>query len=117
MEDGQLEKALQRQNEIISAGCQPGAKLCNALVRESLRAGSMTKAVEVVHCAYPLPGHGFTAPQRAFGMSTKVLEDLVVLLNQGERAVCMVARSLVADLQRCSGVTLQDNVCGSPGDG
>ena len=63
-----------------------------------------------MHCAYPLPGHGFTAPQRAFSVDTKVLGDLAVRLNQGGCAEGEAARSLVADLKRCSGVTLQDNI-------
>merc|ERR1719502_1402628 len=110
MDNGQLDKALQLQNEVIKAGCQPDAKLYNALVRGCLRAGFMTKAVEVVRCAYQLPGHSFTAPQRSVGVDSKVLEELVVRLNQGGRADGEAARSLVADLKRCSGVTLQDNI-------
>merc|ERR1719213_1113001 len=110
MDNGQLEKALRLHDEVIKAGCQPDAKLYNALVRGCLRAGSMTKAVEVVRCAYQLPGHSFTAPQRAFGVDIKVLEEMVVRLNQGGRADGEAARSLVADLKRCSGVTLQDNI-------
>merc|ERR1719387_572487 len=110
MDNGQLEKALQLQNEAINSGCQPDAKLYNALVRGCLRSGFMTKAVEVVRCAYQLPGHGFTAPQRPVGVDMKVLEELVVRLNQGGRTDGEAARSLVADLKRCSGVTLQDNI-------
>jgi len=110
MDNGQLDKALQLQDDVIKAGCQPDAKLYNALVRGCLRAGFMTKAVEVVRCAYHLPGHSFMAPQRAIGVDTKVLEDLVVRLNQGGRADGEAARGLVADLKRCSGVTLQDNI-------
>merc|ERR1719473_653609 len=110
MDNGQLDKALQLQNEVIRGGCPPDAKLYNALVRGCLRAGFMTKAVEVVRCAYKLPGHTFTEPQRAVGVDTKVLEELVVRLNQGGRADGEAARSLVADLKRCSGVTLQDNI-------
>merc|ERR1719390_13807 len=110
MDNGQLEKALQLQNDVINGGCQPDAKLYNALVRGCLKAGFMTKAVEVVRCAYQLPGHSFTEPQRAVGVDTKVLEELVVRLNQGGRADGEAARSLVADLKRCAGVTLQDNI-------
>jgi len=110
MDNGQLDKALQLQNEVIKAGCQPDTKLYNALLRGCLRAGFMTKAVEVVRCAYKLPGHSFTEPQRAVGVDTKVLEELVVRLNQGGRADGEAARNLVADLKRCSGVTLQDNI-------
>jgi len=110
MDNGQLDKALQLQNEVIKSGCQPDAKLYNALVRGCLRSGFMTKAVEVVRCAYQLSGHGFTAPQRPVGVDTKVLEELVVRLNQGGRTDGEAARSLVADLKRCSGVTLQDNI-------
>merc|ERR1719390_165255 len=110
MDNGQLDKALQLQNEVIDAGCQPDAKLYNALVRGCLRAGSMTKAVEVVRCAYQLSGHGFTAPHRAVGVDTRVLEELVVRLNQGGRADGEAARSLVADLKQRSGVTLQDSI-------
>merc|ERR1719161_2094551 len=110
MDNGQLDKALQLQNDVINGGCRPDAKLYNALVRGCLKAGSMTKAVEVVRCAYQLSGHGFTAPQCAVGVDTRVLEELVVRLNQGGRADGEAPRSLVADLKRCSGVTLQDNI-------
>jgi len=110
MDNGQLEKALQLQNQVITGGCRPDAKMYNALVRGCLRAGSMTKAVEVVRCAYQLSGHGFTAPQCAVGVDTRVLEELVVRLNQGGRADGEAARSLVADLKQWSGVTLQDSI-------
>jgi pentatricopeptide repeat protein len=110
MDNGQLEKALQLQNQVITGGCRPDAKMYNALVRGCLRAGSMTKAVEVVRCAYQLSGHGFTAPECAVGVDTRVLEELVVRLNQGGRADGEAARSLVADLKQWSGVTLQDSI-------
>merc|ERR1719456_88994 len=95
VDNGQLERALQLHDEVLAAGCQPDQKMYNMLVRGCLRAGSAPKAVEVVRCSYRLPGHGFTAPARAHGVDAKVLEELVVRLNQGGRADAEIAHSLV----------------------
>merc|ERR1719199_1065648 len=93
--NGQLDKALQLHDEVIASGCQPDQKLYNMLVRACLRAGSVTKAVEVARCAYQLPGHRFSPPSRAYGVDAKVLEELVMRLNQGGRADAEVAHTLV----------------------
>merc|ERR1719389_734082 len=109
VDNGQLERALQLHDEVIGAGCQPDQKMYNMLVRSCLRSGSLAKAVQVARCAYRLPGHGFVSPSRAYGVDAKVLEELVVRLNQGGRADADVAHALVGDLKRC-GVNFQDNV-------
>merc|ERR1719443_276246 len=108
--NGQLDKALQLHNEVIAAGCMPDEKMYTMLVRGCLRNGNMVKAVEVVRCAYQLPGHGFATPQRAFGVEGKVLEELVMRLNQAGRSDAEVARGLVADLKQYHGLSMQDNV-------
>merc|ERR1719230_2051403 len=86
VDNGQPERALQLHDEVLAAGCQPDQKMYNMLVRSCLRSGSLAKAVQVVRCAYKLPGHGFATPARAYGVDAKVLEELVVRLNQGGRA-------------------------------
>merc|ERR1719393_692995 len=110
LDNGQLDKALQLQNEVIESGCEPDAKMYNALVRGCLRAGSVAKAVEVVRCSYWLPGQHFTAPARAVGVDAKVLEELVVRLNRGGRVDGDMAHSLVSDLKRYCGINMQDSV-------
>jgi pentatricopeptide repeat protein len=110
LDNGQLDKALQLQNEVIESGCEPDAKMYNALVRGCLRAGSVAKAVEVVRCSYRLPGQHFTAPARAVGVDAKVLEELVVRLNRGGRVDGDMAHSLVSDLKRYCGINMQDSV-------
>merc|ERR1719158_381464 len=107
--NGQLDKALHLHDEVISAGCQPDQKMYNMLVRTCLRSGSLGRAVEVARCAHRLPTQSFTPPPRAYGVDAKVLEELVVRLNQGGRADAEVAHALVGDLKRC-GVNFQDNV-------
>merc|ERR1719379_2299065 len=108
-DNGQLERALQLHEEVVAAGCPPDQKMYNMLVRTCLRSGSLDKAVEVARCAPRLPAQGFTLPRHAYGVDAKVLEELVVRLNQGGRADVEVAHSLVTDLKRC-GVHFQENV-------
>merc|ERR1719450_325468 len=100
VDNGQLERALQLHDEVLAAGCQPDQKMYNMLVRSCLRSGSLAKAVQVARCAYRLPGHGFVSPARAYGVDAKVLEELVVRLNQGGRADGDIAQALVGDLKR-----------------
>jgi len=107
----QMTRALTLHDDIILQGCQPDQKTYNVLVRGCLRSGNVVKAAEVVRCSYLLPGHGFKAtPSKVQGVEMKVLEELVVRLNQGSKSDMEVARSLVADLKNQRGIGLQDNV-------
>merc|ERR1719305_923160 len=79
----QLQRALELHDEVVAADCEPDQKTYNVLVRGCMWSGNLQKAVEMVRCAYLLPGHAFRTPSRAHGLEAKVLEDLVMKLNQG----------------------------------
>jgi len=107
----QMARALQLHDEILISGCEPDQKTYNVLLRGCLRAGNLLKATEVVRCSYLLSDHGFAAkPSKPHGVDMKILEELVVRLNQCSRNDMEVARSLIADLKRDRGIVLQDNV-------
>merc|ERR1719420_1356448 len=80
----QMDKALQLHDTMIEeAGCQPDQKLYSVLGRGCLQAGLSQKAVNVVRCAYQIPGHSMATPKRgqAAGVENKLLEELVSTLN------------------------------------
>merc|ERR1719213_948570 len=78
----QLQRALELHDEVIRANCQPDQKTYTVLVRGCMWNGNLSKAVEMVRCAYLLPGHQFKTPSKVHGVEQKVLEELVMKLNQ-----------------------------------
>jgi len=110
IESRQLERALQLHDQVLAAGLQPDEKMYNALVRGCLRGGNLSKASEVVRCAYLLPGHRLVAPGCAYGVDMRVVEEVVMKLNQGGKVDVELARGLVADLKQYHGLNIQDNV-------
>merc|ERR1719421_2577256 len=78
----QLHRALELHDEVIQANCEPDQKTYNVLVRGCMWAGNLKKAVEMVRCAYLLPGHQFLMASRPYGVEAKVLEELVMKLKQ-----------------------------------
>jgi len=110
IDNRQLERALQLHDQVIRSGCQPDQKMYSSLVRGCLRVGSVSKACEVVRCAYLLSGHCFESPACAYGVDAKTIEDVVMRLKQGNRSDCDMARGLIADLKHAHGLTIQDNV-------
>merc|ERR1719191_2718581 len=105
----QLQRALELHDEVIKANCEPDQKTYTVLVRGCMWAGNLRKAVEMVRCAYLLPGHEFMAPSKVHGIEAKVLEELVMNLNQGQSDAAL-GRGLLLDLKQHHGLNVQDNV-------
>merc|ERR1719375_2707383 len=106
----QLQRALELHDDVIKANCEPDQKTYNVLVRGCMWGGNLKKAVEMVRCAYLLPGHQFLAPSKAHGVEAKVLEELVMNLNQGGQMDAALGRGLLLDLKQHRGLSVQDNV-------
>merc|ERR1719161_1358125 len=106
----QLQRALDLHDEVIAAKCEPDQKIYTVLARGCVQGGNLGKAVELVRCAYCMSGHGFKQPSRSYGVETKVLEELVMKLNQGGPSEAETGRRLVADLKLQRGLNIQDNV-------
>merc|ERR1719161_1266035 len=106
----QLQRALELHDEVIAAKCEPDQKTYNVLVRGCMWSGNLQKAVEMVRCAYLLPGHTFMMASRAYGVEAKVLEELVMKLNQGGQSDSALGRGLLLDLKQHHGLNVQDNV-------
>jgi len=108
----QMDKALQLHDTMIEeAGCQPDQKLYSVLGRGCLQAGLSQKAVNVVRCAYQLPGHGMASPKRGqvAGVESKLLEEVVSALNSGNTADKETAQQLIADLKEHRGINAVQN--------
>jgi len=106
----QMQRALELHDEIIAARCEPDQKTYTVLVRGCVNAGSLQKAVEVVRCAYLLPGSMLARPSKSQGVEMKMLEEVIMRLNQGSAADAEEGRNLVADLRQYRGLNMQDNV-------
>jgi pentatricopeptide repeat protein len=106
----QLQRTFQLHDEVITANCEPDQKTYTVLVRGCLWGGNLQKAVELVRCAYLLPGHQFLSPSSAHGVEQKVLEELVMKLNQGSENDATLGRGLLLDLKQHHGLTIQDTV-------
>merc|ERR1719428_1679314 len=106
----QLHRALELHDEVIEANCEPDQKTYTVLVRGCMWNGNLSKAVEMVRCAYLLPGHQFKTPSKVHGVEQKVLEELVMKLNQGGQNDAALGRGLLLDLKQHHGLSMQDNV-------
>jgi len=106
----QLQRALELHDKVIATNCEPDQKTYNVLVRGCMWGGNLQKAVEMVRCAYLLPGHRFMVPARVCGVEAKVLEELVMKLNQGGQSDAALGRGLLLDLKQHHGLNVQDNV-------
>jgi len=106
----QLQRALNLHDEVIAAKCEPDQKMYTVLARGCLFGGNFHKAVEIVRCAYLLPGTELMRPSKCHGVEAKVLEELVMKLNQGGSNDAELARALLAELKQNHGLNVQDNV-------
>jgi pentatricopeptide repeat protein len=106
----QLKQALELHDEVIRNNCEPDQKTYTVLVRGCLWGGNLVKAVEMVRCAYLLPGHSMMSPSYAYGVEQKVLEEIVMKLNQGSQSDAALGRGLLLDLKQHHGLNVQDNV-------
>merc|ERR1719421_1206831 len=98
----QMDRALTLHDTMIEeAGCQPDQKLYSVLGRGCMQAGLSQKAVNVVRCAYQLPGHGMACPKRGqvAGVESKLLEEVVSALNFGNTSDKEIAQELITDLK------------------
>merc|ERR1719473_656790 len=108
----QMDKALQLHDTMIEeAGCQPDQKLYSVLGRGCLQTGLSQKAVNVVRCAYQLPGHCMATPKRGqvAGVESKLLEEVVSSLNAGNTTDKETAQNLIADLKEHRGINAVQN--------
>jgi len=106
----QLQRALELHDDVITTGCEPDQKTYTVLVRGCMWGGNLRKAVEMVRCSYLLPGHEFKVPSKVYGVEAKVLEELVMSLNQGGESDATLGRGLLLDLKQHHGLSVQDNV-------
>merc|ERR1719313_64480 len=106
----QLQRALELHDEIITAKCEPDQKTYTVLARGCVQGGNLSKAIEVVRCAYCVSGHGLKQPSRCHGVDAKLLEELIMRLNQGGPSEAEAGRILLADLKLQRGLNMQDNV-------
>mmetsp|Transcript_109733 Transcript_109733/g.189848 ORF Transcript_109733/g.189848 Transcript_109733/m.189848 type:complete len:719 (+) Transcript_109733:155-2311(+) len=90
-------KAFTVYNDMVIEGyCKPDEKLFSALVRGSMQAGDMDKAVAFIRCAHDLPGHNLAQlPGYAPGVDTRCLDEVVSRLGANTSA----AKELLSDLQ------------------
>merc|ERR1719335_1759249 len=110
IQNRQLQRALELHDEVIRANCQPDQKTYTVIVRGCMWGGNLRKAVEMVRCAYHLPGHEFMMPSKVHGVEAKILEELVMNLNQGGESDAALGRGLLLDLKQHHGLNVQDNV-------
>mmetsp|Transcript_131068 Transcript_131068/g.213327 ORF Transcript_131068/g.213327 Transcript_131068/m.213327 type:complete len:716 (+) Transcript_131068:110-2257(+) len=90
-------KAFTVYNDMVTEGrCKPDEKLFSALVRGSMQAGNIDKAVAFIRCAHDLPGHNLAQlPGYAPGVDTRCLDEVVSRLGANTSA----AKELLSDLQ------------------
>jgi pentatricopeptide repeat protein len=112
IQNRQLGRAIALHDEILNeGGCAPDQKTYSVIVRGCVQAGALEKAVEVIRCAYHLPGHSMVQTKRYHeGVETRILEETVMKLNSGSRTEVEVAQALLADLKTHRNINVQDNV-------
>lgn len=91
-----LGKALALHDQLISEGCFPDEKMYAVLVRGCLHSGACDRAVEVVRCAYHLPGHAMRQTDgNPVGVEAKCVGELLGKLGKASE----IADRLMADIQ------------------
>jgi len=112
IQNRQLGRAIALHDEILNeGGCTPDQKTYSVIVRGCVQAGSLEKAVEVIRCAFHLPGHSMIQTKGYYqGVETRILEETVMKLNSGSRTEVEVAQNLLADLKTHRNLNVQDNV-------
>merc|ERR1719231_483373 len=112
IQNRQLGRAIALHDEILNeGGCTPDQKTYSVIVRGCVQHGSVEKAVEVIRCAFHLPGHSMIQTKGYYqGVETRILEETVMKLNSGSRTEVEVAQSLLGDLKTHRNINVQDNV-------
>jgi len=90
-------KAFAVYDDMVTEGrCMPDEKLFSALVRGSVQAGNIDKAVAFIRCAHDLPGHNLTKLSGCTpGVDTRCVDEVISRLGANSSA----AKELLADLQ------------------
>jgi len=111
IQNRQLGKAITLHDQILNdGGCTPDQKTYSCLARGCMNSGAMEKAVEVIRCAFHLPGHSMVQTKGSpSGVETRLLEEVVMKLNAGSRGEIEVGQELLADLKKRN-INVQDNV-------
>jgi len=107
-----IDRALQLHDTMIEeAGCQPDEKLYSVLARGCLQGGFSQKAAKVVRAAYQLPGHDMAVPKQSnpSGVEAKLLEEVVSMLSNGNKAEKECANELVLHLKEYRGIAAVQN--------
>merc|ERR1719231_1072844 len=111
IQNRQLGRAIALHDEILAeGGCNPDQKTYTVLARGCLQSGAVEKAVEVIRCAYHLPGHHMTQTKFPQGVEHRLLEETVMKLNAGSRGEVEVCQDLLTDLKKYRNINVQDNV-------
>merc|ERR1719174_1776550 len=112
IQNRQLGRAIALHDEILNeGGCAPDQKMYTVIVRGCLQTGALEKAVDVIRCAFHLPGHTMVQTKGYYqGVESRILEETVMKLNSGSRAEVEVAQNLLADLKQHRNINVQDNV-------
>merc|ERR1719262_1770880 len=111
IQNRQLGRAIALHDQILNdGGCTPDQKTYSCLARGCMNSGAMEKAVEVIRCAFHLPGHSMVQTKGSpSGVETRLLEEVVMKLNAGSRGEIEVGQELLADLKKRN-INVQDNV-------
>merc|ERR1719487_1986223 len=106
IQNRQLGRAITLHDQVLTeGGCPPDQKTYTCLARGCLNSGAMEKAVEVIRCAFHLPGHNMVQTKgHPCGVETRFLEEVVMKLNSGSRGEVEVGRELLANLPHHLGV-------------
>merc|ERR1719405_387440 len=105
----QMGRALELHDNMINeAGVEPDSRTYAVLTRGCLNAGSLEKAANVVRAAYRLNPQGMVMPQRAPGIESRALEEVMNALSASPNAE-QLAVPLLADL-KALGVCVEANL-------
>merc|ERR1740138_1697 len=102
----QCQRALSLHDEIMAKGsCCPDEKTYNVIARGCVHSKAIDKAVEVVRCAFHLPGHGMQQTQgRPQGIAMACLDEVMAELGHSSA----LGRALISDLKKHRGVTVSE---------
>jgi len=102
----QYQRALSLHDQIVAEGsCCPDEKTYNVIVRGCLHSKAIDKAVEVVRCAFHLPGHRMQRTQgRPQGIAMACLDEVMAELGHTSAQ----GRALITDLKNHRGITVSE---------
>jgi len=100
----QCQRALSLHDEIVSEGyCCPDEKTYTVIVRGCLHSKVIDKAIDIVRCAFHLPGHRMQQTQGAPpGVEMACIDEVMAQLGHTSAS----GKALIADLKSHCGITL-----------